>query len=142
MIFDHCSKRYHWSVTGHSEAPFVRCLPVRQEIVNVSQIAVTLNKNAPTILQSDWTAIAPQTYLLSLCELLFEQSHLFPICVVLTYNDSRIIPRKTCQIPRNCQCKRLLVSLLAPRTFVSSFVFSEKFSFFTRVRLYPLSCQI
>ena len=38
--------------------------------------------------------------LLSLCALLLLQSHLFLICVALTYNDSRIIPHKTRQIPR------------------------------------------
>ena len=26
VIFDHCSKRYHWSVKGHSESPFMWCL--------------------------------------------------------------------------------------------------------------------
>ena len=61
--------------------------------------------NAPTIRCPDWTARAPQMSLLSLYVSLFRQSHLFLICVVLTYNDSRIIPRKTCQIPTNCQCK-------------------------------------
>ena len=54
--------------------------------------------------------------LLSLCALLFLQSHYCLICVALTYNDSRIIPRKTCQIPRHCQCKWLLVSSSAART--------------------------
>ena len=39
----------------------------------------------------------------SLWALLIRQSHLFLICVVFTYNDSRMIPRKTCQIPSNCQ---------------------------------------
>ena len=60
--------------------------------------------NPPTIRYPDRTAKAPQmSLLLSLCALLFQQSHLFLICVVLTYYDSRIVPRKTCQIPRNCQ---------------------------------------
>ena len=57
---------------------------------------------------------------LSLYIWLFRQSHLFLICVVLTYIDSRIIPRKTCQNPRNCQCKWLLVTLSAPRTSLGS----------------------
>ena len=37
VIFDHCSKRYHWSIKGHSEPPFTRCLPIRQGILNISQ---------------------------------------------------------------------------------------------------------
>ena len=36
-----------------------------------------------------------------------------------------------CQIPRNCQCKWLLVSFRVPGTFASSFVFPEKFLFCT-----------
>ena len=37
VIFDHCSKRYYWSVKGHSEPPFVRCFPIRQQILYISQ---------------------------------------------------------------------------------------------------------
>ena len=47
---------------------------------------------------------------------LITNRHSFPICVVLTYNDSKFILHKLCQIPRNCQCKWLLVSLSAPRS--------------------------
>ena len=87
--------------------------------------------NPPTIRYPDLTAVAPQMYLLSLHVWLFRQSHLFLICVVLTYNDSRIIPRKTCPIPRNCQCKWLLVSSSAPRTSSGSSGSLEKFLFYT-----------
>ena len=69
--------------------------------------------------------------LLSLCALLFRQSHVFLICVVSTYNDSRKDLHRLCQIPRNCRCKRLLVSSSAPRTFVSSSAFPAKFLFCT-----------
>ena len=44
--------------------------------------------NPPTIHCPDLTATIPQMSLLSLCALLFLQSHLFLICVALTYNDS------------------------------------------------------
>ena len=67
--------------------------------------------------------------LLLLCALLFQQSHLFPICVVSTYNSRKDL-HKICQILGNCQCKRLLVSSSAPRTFVSTFAFPEKFLFY------------
>ena len=76
--------------------------------------------NPPTIRYPERTATILQTYLLSLHVWLFRQSHLFLICVVLTCNDSRIIPRKTCQIPRNCQCKWLLVSSSAPGASLGS----------------------
>ena len=45
--------------------------------------------NPPTTGYPDRTAIAPQMCPLLLCELLLQQSHLFLICVVLKYNDSR-----------------------------------------------------
>ena len=90
VIFDHCSKRYHWSVKVHSKPPFIWCLPTRQEILNVSQIAVTFHRNPPTILFPDLIATIPQMSPLSLFALLSQQSHLFLICVALTYNDSRI----------------------------------------------------
>ena len=61
----------------------------------------------PIIFHPDLIATIPQTYLLSLCALLPQQSHLFLICVVLTYNDSRKDLHKLFQIPKNCQCKWL-----------------------------------
>ena len=64
-------------------------------------------------------------------DLIAQKSHVFLIGVVLTYNDSRIIPRKTCHILRNCQCKWLWVSLSAPGTSVGSSGFPEKFLFCT-----------
>ena len=45
-ICDHRSRRYHWSVKGHSQPPFIWCLPIRQEM-NVSQIAVTFHGIRP-----------------------------------------------------------------------------------------------
>ena len=62
-------------------------------------------QNPPTVFHPDWTAIAPQMFLLSLHVRLILQSHVFLICVVLTYNDSRKILHRTCQIPCNCRCK-------------------------------------
>ena len=76
--------------------------------------------NPPTIHYPDLISTILQKYLLSLCALLSQQSHLFPICVALACNGSKKIPHKTCQIPRNCQCKWLLVSSLAPGTSFGS----------------------
>ena len=47
VTFDHCSKRYCWSVEWHSEPPFMWCLPIRQEILNVSHMAVTFHRIRP-----------------------------------------------------------------------------------------------
>ena len=47
LIFDRCSKRYYWSVKGHPEPPFIGCLPIRREILNISQIAVTFHGIRP-----------------------------------------------------------------------------------------------
>ena len=38
VMFDHWSKRYNWSVKWCSEPPFITCLPIRQEILNVHGI--------------------------------------------------------------------------------------------------------
>ena len=61
--------------------------------------------NLPTNFHLDLIATIRQRCLLLLCALLFQQSHLFPICVVSTYNDSRKDLHRLCQIPGNCQCK-------------------------------------
>ena len=69
-----------------------------------------------------------------------------PICFWSSWrwrdNVSRIILRKTCQSPRNCQCKWLLVFSSAPGTSLRSSGSPEKFFCFARVWWYPLSCQI
>ena len=130
VTFDHCSKRYHWSVERHSEPPLTKCLPIRQEILNVSQIGVTIPWNPPTIGYADRTAIAPQMSPLLPFGLLFQQSHLFPICVALTYHASRKNLHKICHVPRNYQCKWLLVSSSAPETSLSSFGSPGKFLFY------------
>ena len=130
VTFDHCSKRYHWSVERHSESPLTKCLPIRQEILNVSQIGVTIPWNPPTIRYADRTAIAPQMSPLLPFGLLFQQSHLFPICVALTYNDSRKNLHKICHVPRNYQRKWLVVSSSAPETSWSSSGSPKKFLFY------------
>ena len=129
VTIDHCSKLCYWSATWHSEPPFIWCLPIRPKILNVSQIAVTFHGIRPPFFIQTWFATVQQKSLLSLCALLIRQSHLFLICVVLTYNDSRIIHRKICQIPRNCRCEWLLVSSSAPRTSLGSSGSPEKFLF-------------
>ena len=70
--------------------------------------------NPPSIFHPDLIATVPQMSLPSFCALLSQQSHLFLICVVLTYNDSRIILHKMCQILKNYQCNWLLASTSDP----------------------------
>ena len=107
-------------------------LPIRQEILNVSQISIAGPWNLPTTFHLDPIATIQQRCLPLLCALLFQQSHLFPICVVSTYNDSMKDLHKLCQIPRNCQCKWPLGFLFgsknflqAPLGFLRSFVFAR-----------------
>ena len=47
VIFYHCPKRDNWSVKWHREPPFIRCLPIKQEILNVSQMAVAIHGIRP-----------------------------------------------------------------------------------------------
>ena len=98
--------------------------------------------NPPTIRYADRTAIAPQMSLLSLYALHSQQSHLFPICAVLTYNDSRKGLHKISQILGTCQCKWLLVSSSAPRTFCKLFFRFLRSFCFARIWLDPLGDQI
>ena len=69
--------------------------------------------NLPTTFHLDPIATIQQRCLPLLCALLFQLTHLFPICVVSTYNDSMKDLHKLCQIPRNCQCKWTLGKLLS-----------------------------
>ena len=88
--------------------------------------------NPPTTRCPDLIATIPQMSLLSLCALLFLQSHLFLICVALTYNDSRIDSSQ--DLPKsqgNVSKKWLLVSSSAPGTSLSSSGSPEKFLFCT-----------
>ena len=97
--------------------------------------------NLPTNFHSDLIAKIQQMSLLSLCGPPFLQSHLFLICVALTYNDSRITLHRTCQILWICQCNWLLVSSSARETSVGSSGFLEKF-LFCMGKIFPLCCQV
>ena len=54
-----------------------------------------------------------------------------PICVALTYNDSRIVLPRIRQILKNIQCKSLLASSAAPGTSLGSSGSPEKILFYT-----------
>ena len=90
--------------------------------------------NLLTNFHPDLIAIIPQRCLPLLCALLFQQSHLFLICVVLTYNDSRKDLHKLCQ--KNFRFPIWLQELLqAPLCFLRSFCFAW-------IRLDPLGGQV
>ena len=54
VIFDHCSQRCYWSVKWYSEPRFICCLPIRQEILNVSQIGVAFHGIRPPFFIQTW----------------------------------------------------------------------------------------
>ena len=54
VTFDHCSEKYHWSAKRHSEPPFIRCLPIRKKIFNVSYKAVTFHGLCPPFIVQTW----------------------------------------------------------------------------------------
>ena len=97
--------------------------------------------NLPTIFHPDLIATILQTYLLSLCVLLAHQSHVFPIGVVSTYNDSRkdLHNFAKCQGIVSVNDSRLPIRLQelvqAPLCFLRSFCFA-------RIRLDPLGGQV
>ena len=129
VTFNHCSKRYHWSVKGHSETSLIRCLPIRQEILNVSQIAVGFHGIRPPFFVQTWlqqTADVPSLILRTALSAI-------PLVPDLCGVDVHWFQEKSSlDLPnsRNCQCKWLLVSSSAPRTFVSSFAFPGKCLFY------------
>ena len=85
VILNQWTKRNDWSFKRFSKTPFVWSFPMRQEILNVSQKGITFHGICPPFFHPDLIATILQTYLLSLCVLLSQQSHLFQICVVSTF---------------------------------------------------------
>ena len=122
VIFDHCSKRYYWSVKGHPETPLIWC----KEILNVSQIAVTFHINRlPFVTQTGLQQHRRSPF--------FHSAHCSltnPICF-----------RSVSQFQGIVSVNDFWFSLSAPGTSLGSSGSPGKF-LFTRVGLYPLSCQI
>ena len=131
VIFNQWTKRNDWSFKWFSKTSFVWSFPHQTRDLECFADRYNIPWNLPTIFHPDLVATKLQMYLLSLCVLLSQQSHLFPICVESTCNDSRRDLHKICRIQRNCQCKWLKASCRAPRTFASFFEFPEKFLFCT-----------
>ena len=107
VILNQWTKRNDRSIKRFSKASFTWSLPIRQEILNVSQIIITLHGICTPFFIQTWLQQYGRSAFLFSAHCLFQQSHLFLICVVSTYNDSRKGLHKLCRIPRYCQCKWL-----------------------------------
>ena len=116
-------------------------LPIRQEILNVSSARYNIPWNLSTNFHPDLISTILQTYLFSLCALLFQQSHLFPICVVSTYNDSRKDLQRLFQIPKICQCNDFRFPIWLQKLLQTPLCFLWSFCF-ARIWLDPLSGQV
>ena len=82
VIFEHCAKRYHWSVKMVSRIAFHVVSAQQTRDLQCFADSNSIPWNPPTIRYPDRTAIAPQMSLLSLCALLFRQSHFSDLCGV------------------------------------------------------------
>ena len=100
VIVDHRTKRNCWSFEWFAESPFIRCFPIRQKILYVSSMAATFHGiRAPCFIQIDCNSTAEVPSLIL-------RTALSPIPLVsdrwvLTYNDSRKVLHKLCQILGN-----------------------------------------
>ena len=136
MIFHHGVKRNCWSFEWFSESHTVSSHQTRD--LECFADSSNIPWNLPTNFHSDLIATIPQRCLPLLCARLFHQSHLFLICVVLTYND---FPGKIFTSLAKFQGivfrlpVRLQELLQAPLCSLRSFCFA-------RIRLDPLSSQI
>ena len=93
------------------------CLPIRQEILNVSQIAVTLHGISPPFFIKTWLL----QYCRSPSLILRTVFSAMPFVSDLCGADVQWLQDNSSQdFPRNCECKWLLVSLSAPGTSLGS----------------------
>ena len=135
VMIDHCSKRYCWSVEGHSEPPFLRCVSITKFILNILQIAVTFHGICPPFFVQ---ASLP----------FFHSAHCSlsnPICFRSVWCPRTMIPGKIstgCAKFLGIVCVhdfrlpiRLQELLQAPLCFLRSFCFA-------RIRLDPLGGQV
>ena len=129
VIFDHCSKRYYWSVKGHSEPPFIKCLPIRKEILNVPQMGVTLHGIRPPFFIQNWLQQHRR------CPFLHSThcSLSSPICFWSVWRWRTMIPgeilTRLAEILKMCHVNDFGFSLSAPGTSVGTSGSPGKFFF-------------
>ena len=117
----HRSKRNNRAMKWYSESPLMRCLPIRQEILNVSQTAAAFHGIRPPFSSRpdrNSTAGVPSPFLRNALSAIPLVSN------VLTYNDSRKGLRKICQIQETCQCGMTFGFLLDSKNFCKLFCVS------------------
>ena len=88
-------------------------------------------QNQLNIFHPSLIATVLQMFPLLLCIPLLQQYHSSRIDEVSKFDASTMNLHRMCPIPMICLCKRLSAFLTAPRTFVSSSLFPEKFLFCT-----------
>ena len=54
MIFNHCIKRNDQSFKQFSKSPCMRCFPIWQEVLNISQITIAFHRISPPFLSQAW----------------------------------------------------------------------------------------
>ena len=47
VIFYYGAKRNHWSLDWFSKSPFILCFPILQEVLDITQVAVTFHRISP-----------------------------------------------------------------------------------------------
>ena len=108
--------------------------------LNISKIAVAFHGIRPPNFHPDLIATIPQMALFfNSAYYTLSNSHLFLNGEGLTCHDPTRGLHRLSQIPWNCQCKWLLVSWSAPRTFASCLSVSCEVFVLARIRLNPLS---
>ena len=130
MILNHCTKRNDQAFSWFSESSFVRCCPICEEVLNISQITIAFHESAHHSLSRpdcNSTVDVPPFFL----RRLFQLYHSSRIDGVLKHHDSMISLHKICRIPMSCQYKWLSAFPAARRTSVNSFPSPEKFSSYT-----------
>ena len=87
-ILNHRSERNYWPNEWFSQAPFIRCFPVRSEFLDVSQITVTFHGISPPFFI--------QTGLQKHCRCSFLDPAYCPLCTTIRFGTER---RRSPMIP-------------------------------------------
>ena len=121
MIFNHCSKRYYWPFDWFSKTSFVRRFPICQEVLSVSQIAMTFHRIwSPSFIQSWLEQYCWRTFLYSP-----DGSFSDAICLGSMRCWLAVIPWQNphmpSQIPSSCPYFQLFVLSTVPIILTSFF---------------------
>ena len=118
-------------LNGSPNRLFVRSFPVGQEVLDISQIGITLYWIWPPSFIQTWLWQYCLKYFLWLVERLSQRCHLFRINEVLKCCDSMTDLHMLSQIPSSCVCFQPLVCATAPRILTNFSPSHVKSSFYT-----------